>query len=266
MNIALEQADSALTVAQELIEAGQLAEALTHLETAIAGFEGAGESYGLIIALKVASETNRDLGHLETSLEQVKRAHGVLIYTKPDAEQVADFATEVGSIYAQMGQLVAARIWYVQGLYGYEGSGRTLDAAHNLTCIAGLDRAEGAEDKAQEMLAAAYDLYEAEQKADQMIQTRLSMAQGLAAQGNTETALLYLTQVHHSAEELGEQELLGAIHQQLALVQAQLGNTDQAGDHLVQAKKLFATVGLWEDASFADELLFSLQKGQKSGG
>lgn len=42
MNIALEQADSALTAAQELIEAGQLAEALTNLETAIAGFEGAG--------------------------------------------------------------------------------------------------------------------------------------------------------------------------------------------------------------------------------
>lgn len=115
------------------------------------------------------------------------------------------------------------------------------------------------------MLAAAYDLYEAEQKADQMIQIRLSMAQGLVAQGNTETALLYLTQAHHSAEELGEQELLGAIHQQLALVQARLGNTDQAGEHLIQAKKFFATVGLWEDASFADELLFSLQKSQESG-
>lgn len=264
MNIALEQADSALAAAQQLIEARQLADALPQLETAIAGFEGAGESYGLIIALKVASETNRDLSHLETSLEQVKRAHGVLIDTKPDAEQVADFATEVGSIYAQMGQLVAARIWYVQGLYGYEGSGRTLDAAHNLTCIAGLDRAEGAEPKAQEMLAAAYNLYEAEQKTDQMIQTRLSMAQGLAAQGDTETALLYLTQACHSAEELGDQELLGDTHQQLALVQAQLGKTDQASEHLAQAKKFYVSAGLLEEASFVDELLASLQEGQKS--
>lgn len=260
MNIALEQADSALAAAQELIEARQLAEALTHLETAIAGFEGAGESYGLIIALKVASETNRDLGHLGTALDQVKRAHGVLIDTKPDAEQVADFATEVGSIYAQMGQLVAARIWYVQGLYGYEGSGRTLDAAHNLTCIAGLDRAEGAESKAQEMLAAAYDLYDAEQRTDQMIQTRLSMAQGLAAQGDTETALLYLTQARHSAEELGEQEQLGDTFQHLALVHAQAGDSDKAREYLMRARDSFSAAGEKPKADFVTELLAAAEK------
>lgn len=264
MTTALDTADSALSTAQELIEAGQLADALPQLETAIAGFEEAGEGYGLIIALKVASETNRELGNLETALEQVRRAHGVLAGLKPDAEQVADFATEVGSIYAQMGELAPSRIWYVQGLYGYEVSGRTLDAAHNLICIAGLDRAEGSEGKAQGMLAAAYDIYRAEKKTQPMIQTRHSMVQGLMAAGDAETALVYLTEARQSAEALGDEELLGNTHQQLALVQAQLGKTDQASEHLTQAKKFYVSAGLLEEASFTDELLASLQEGQKS--
>ncbi len=47
-------------------------------------------------------------------------------------------------------------------------------------------------------------------------------------------------------------------------MQAQLGNTDQAGDHLFQAKKFYVSAGLLEEASFVDELLASLQEGQKS--
>lgn len=257
----LSQADTALTAAQELLSEGKREDALTQLTTAIGGFEAAGEGYGLIIALKVASETNRELGNLPEALEQVRRAHSLLADLKPDAEQVADFATEVGSVYAQMGELTKSRIWYVQGLHGYESANRQAETAHNLICLAGLDRAEGSEQKAQDLLGAAYDIQSQLGATEQMMHVRNAMAQGLLASGEEDdTALAYLTEALGLAKTLGDADAQGETHQLLALVTAQRGDADTAAEHLAQAAEFFTAAGESEKAEFVGQLLRATQR------
>lgn len=254
---ALETADAALAQAQELIGAGALADALPHLDTALGGFEAVGESYGLIIALKLASETNRDLGNTETALEQVRRAHNLLADLKPDAEQVADFATEVGSIYAELGQLEKSRLWYGQGLTGYREQGRQAEIAHNLICLAGLDRQEGNETAAQEGLAAAYAIHEELGNDVQLMHVRSAMGQGLLATGDAEDAqraLGYLGEALALGEKLGDTAFLGETHQVLALVTAQTGSLEEAQEHLTRAATYFREAGADDRALFVEQL------------
>ena len=136
----LEEADRELARAQELIAAGQLTDALPALQAAAGGFESAGEVFGQILALKILSEVNRDLGNLAPALTEVTRAHALLADAKPDAEQLPDFATEVGSLHAELGDFERSKTWYAQGLRGYEAQGNTEGQAHNLVALAGLAR------------------------------------------------------------------------------------------------------------------------------
>ncbi|MDO4898410.1 MAG: hypothetical protein Q3965_03780 [Rothia sp. (in: high G+C Gram-positive bacteria)] len=257
MSTILKEADAALARAQKLIAENKLEDAAAQLDTAIGGFEAAGEPYGLVLALKLASETSRDLGELETALAQVRRAHSVLADTKPEAEQIADFATEVGSIYAQMNDLTKARIWYVQGLHGYESAGRLPETAHNLICLAGLDRAEEAEDKAQANLEAAYEIYQQLGDKPQMMQVRSAMAQGLLAEPKNEIALTYLQEVLQLAVEAGDYAVIAETHQLLALVKAQQGMATQAEAHLAFAADYYTRAGDTEQAGFIRQLLES---------
>ncbi|MBF0808018.1 hypothetical protein E4U03_05220 [Rothia nasimurium] len=181
----LEEADRELARAQELIAAGQLADALPILQTAAGGFESAGEVFGQILALKILSEVNRDLGNLAPALTEVTRAHALLADAKSDAEQLPDFATEVGSLHAELGHFERSKTWYTQGLRGYEAQGNAEGQAHNLVALAGLARQAQNEAGAQSYLAQAYELYASGNHTVQLMHVRNAQAQGLLAVGGS---------------------------------------------------------------------------------
>lgn len=254
----LAQADAALSRAQEKISQKRLEEALADLHEASAGFESAGEVFGLVLALKISSEVNRDLGRLDGALTQVKEAHTLLAEKKPDAEQLPDFATETGSIYAELGQLEKAKQWYTQGLRGYKSHGNVQGQAHNYLALAGLARYGSRESQAQELLETAYGLYRQAGMPQQMVQVRSAMAQGLLATGEQEQALNYLTEALDLAREHNDLAGLGETHQLLALVIAQQGNSERAEEHLRAAAEHYRAAGDLEAAGFVQDLLQQL--------
>lgn len=258
----LAQADAALSRAQEKIRQERLEEALPDVSEAILGFEYAGEIFGLILALKISSEVNRDLGRLDDALEQVIEAHRLLVGKKPGAEQLPDFATETGSIYAELGQLEKAKQWYTQGLRGYESHGSIQGQAHNYLALAGLARQASQEDRAQELLETAYGLYRQAEMSQQMMQVRSAMAQGLLATGEQEQALTYLIEALNLARENNDSAGLGENHQLLALVVAQQGDSRRAEEHLRMAVGYYRTAGDHTAAEFVEDLLQQLPPGR----
>lgn len=256
----LEEADRELARAQELIAAGQLADALPALQAAAGGFESAGEVFGQILALKILSEVNRDLGNLAPALTEVTRAHALLADAKPDAEQLPDFATEVGSLHAELGDFERSKTWYTQGLRGYEAQGNAEGRAHNLVALAGLARQAQDEAGAQGYLTQAYELYAAGNHTVQLMHVRNAQAQGLLAVGDTDAARPLLSEALGFAEELGDQAFLAETYQLLALVTAQEGDADAAQGYLVQSVEHYAAAGDTDNEAFVKELLESLEK------
>lgn len=254
----LEEADRELARAQELIAAGQLADALPALQAAAGGFESAGEVFGQILALKILSEVNRDLGNLAPALTEVTRAHALLADAKPDAEQLLDFATEVGSLQAELGDFERSKTWYTQGLRGYEAQGNAEGRAHNLVALAGLARQAQDEAGAQGYLTQAYELYAAGNHTVQLMHVRNAQAQGLLAVGDTEAARPLLSEALGFAEELGDQAFLAETYQLLALVTAQEGDADAAQGYLVQSAEHYAAAGDTDNETFVKELLTRL--------
>lgn len=256
----LAQADAALSRAQEKIRQERLEEALPDLGEASAGFEHAGEIFGLILALKISSEVNRDLGRLDDALTHVKEAYTLLAGKKPDAEQLPDFATETGSLYAELGQFEKAQQWYTQGLRGYESHSNIQGQAHNYLALAGLARQAMQEDQAQELLETAYGLYRQADMPQQMMQVRSAMAQGLLATGQQEQALTYLTEALNLAHKNNDQAGLGENHQLLALVVAQQGDSTRAEEHLQAAARHYRAAGDDTATEFVENLLQHLQQ------
>lgn len=258
----LEEADRELARAQELIAAGQLTDALPALETAVGGFESAGEVFGQILSLKILSEVNRDLGNPTPALTQVTRAHALLAEAKPDAEQLPDFATEVGSLHAELGDFERSATWYTQGLRGYEALSNAEGQAHNLVALAGLARQAQDEAQAQDYLAQAYDLYEAGNHTVQLMHVRNAQAQGLMAVGDTDAARLLLAEALDLAGELEDHAFLGETYQLLALVTAQGGDADAAQAHLIRSAEHYAQAGDADNEAFVKELLNQLTGGR----
>ncbi|WP_237242926.1 tetratricopeptide repeat protein [Rothia nasimurium] len=256
----LEEADRELARAQELIAAGQLTDALPALQAAAGGFESAGEVFGQILALKILSEVNRDLGNLAPALTEVTRAHALLADAKPDAEQLPDFATEVGSLHAELGDFERSKTWYTQGLRGYEAQGNVEGRAHNLVALAGLARQAQDEAGAQGYLAQAYELYAAGNHTVQLMHVRNAQAQGLLAVGDTDAARPLLTEALDLAQELDDQAFLAETYQLLALVTAQSGDADAAQGYLERSAEHYAAAGDTDNEAFVKELLESLEK------
>ncbi|MDY6051885.1 MAG: tetratricopeptide repeat protein [Rothia sp. (in: high G+C Gram-positive bacteria)] len=251
----LEEADRELARAQELIAAGQLADALPALETAAGGFESAQEIFGQILALKILSEVKRDMGHAGPALEDVLRAHALLADAKPDAEQLPDFATEVGSLHAELGDFERSKTWYDRGLRGYEAQGNAEGQAHNLVALAGLARQAPDEAAAQTYLAQAYELYASGGHKVQLMHVRNAQAQGLLATGDTDAARPLLTEALDLAQELEDHAFLGETYQLLALVTAQEGDADAAQGYLVRSAEHYAAAGDADNEAFVKELL-----------
>ncbi|MFC6352698.1 hypothetical protein ACFP6B_02140 [Rothia nasimurium] len=251
----LEEADRELARAQELIAAGQLTDALPALQAAAGGFESAGEAFGQILALKILSEVNRDLGNLAPALTEVTRAHALLADAKPDAEQLPDFATEVGSLHAELGDFERSKTWYTQRLRGYEAQRNAEGRAHNLVALAGLARQTQDEAGAQGYLAQAYELYAAGNHTVQLMHVRNAQAQGLLAVGDTDAARPLLSEALGFAEELGDQAFLAETYQLLALVTAQSGDADAAQGYLVRSAEHYAAAGDADNEAFVKELL-----------
>ncbi|WP_326502566.1 tetratricopeptide repeat protein [Rothia nasimurium] len=251
----LEEADRELARAQELIATGQLADALPALQAAAGGFESAGEVFGQILALKILSEVNRDLGNPTPALTQVTRAHALLAEAKPDAEQLPDFATEVGSLHAELGDFERSKTWYTQGLRGYEAQGNAEGQAHNLVALAGLARQAQDEAGAQSYLAQAYELYAAGNHRVQLMHVRNAQAQGLLATGDADAARPLLAEALDLARALEDHAFLGETYQLLALVTAQSGDTDAAQGYLMQAAQHYAAAGDADNETFVKELL-----------
>lgn len=258
----LEEADRELARAQELIAAGQLTAALPALETAVGGFESTGEVFGQILSLKILSEVNRDLGNPTPALTQVTRAHTLLAEVKPDAEQLPDFATEVGSLHAELGDFERSTTWYAQGLRGYESLSNAEGQAHNLVALAGLARQAQDEAQAQDYLAQAYDLYKEGNHTVQLMHVRNAQAQGLLAVGDTDAARPLLTEALDLAGELEDHDFLGETYQLLALVTAQGGDADAAQAHLMRSAEHYAQAGDTDNEAFVKELLNQLTGGR----
>lgn len=208
--------------------------------------------------MKILSEVNRDLGNLAPALTEVTRAHALLADAKPDAEQLLDFATEVGSLQAELGDFERSKTWYTQGLRGYEAQGNAEGRAHNLVALAGLARQAQDEAGAQGYLTQAYELYAAGNHTVQLMHVRNAQAQGLLAVGDTEAARPLLSEALGFAEELGDQAFLAETYQLLALVTAQEGDADAAQGYLVQSAEHYAAAGDTDNETFVKELLTRL--------
>lgn len=246
-------ADAALEYAQELVANGQLEPALEPLQVAVEGFEKDGEPFGLIIALKVLSETHRDLGQLDRALAAVSKAYEVFVRIKPEAEQVGDFATEIGSIYAQMGKLSESHRWYSEGLKEYKTHHRPADIAHNLLCLAGLARQSSTHDAAIALLQRARDALApvSEEHGVQLCSVLLALSHSQLDAGAVQEAIASCQEATSIAQELHRPELLAESYQNLALAHAQANNVAQALESTEQALHIYETSGLHEQAEFA---------------
>ncbi|WP_237223800.1 hypothetical protein [Rothia nasisuis] len=57
----------------------------------------------------------QNLTPLEEADRELARAQALLADAKPDAEQLPGFATEVGSLHAELGDFERSKTWYTQG-------------------------------------------------------------------------------------------------------------------------------------------------------
>lgn len=256
-HVSVEQADAALERAQELVAAGQHQEALEELKTAIAGFSAGHEKFGLIIALKNESELKRDSLELEEALQSVKQAHDILAETKPEAAQVGDFATETGSIYAQMGWLDESESWYTAGAREYAAHGRIEEYAHNMICLAGIYRQRGDEATARAHLKSAISVLKDQEtvNTEKLAEVYLDLAHSLMSEGELTEAEEQLNEASTYAAVTSAHHLLGEIFQGLAIVKAQQGNRAEANTCARRAVGAFETSGERDKAEFARQIV-----------
>ncbi|MBM7050676.1 MULTISPECIES: hypothetical protein [unclassified Rothia (in: high G+C Gram-positive bacteria)] len=246
--------DDALEAAQQLIAEGKLEDALPALDAALDGFTVQHEKFGVVLALKIASETNRDLNRLDTAVEQMERAYYLLKELKPTAEQVGDFATETGSIYAQMGLLDESEQWYSVGAREYAAHARADGYAHNMICLAGIYRQRGDEVTARAQLATGITVLKGKEpvNTEKVAEIHLDIAHSFMAEGKLSDAESSLALVLEYATKTDAHLLVGEAYQGLAIVKAQQeGLRRQAHAHAQQAIDAFELAGDSERADFA---------------
>lgn len=245
--------DQALEQAQDLVAQGKLEEAIAPLHEAVESFETQDEPFGLIIALKVLSETQRDLNRLEPALLAVRRAHEIFVRVKPGAAQVGDFATEIGSIYAQMGALSESHRWYSEGLKEYQAHYRPADIAHNLMCLAGLARQSSDTQTALALLMRARDTLIPVQKehSAQLSSLLLALSHTQLETQEVQEAIASCQEAIEIAKKLDHPEILGEGYQALALAYVQAENFPQAIENIERAVHIYTQANLHEHAEFA---------------
>lgn len=155
----LEVADAHELAARSLLRLERAAEALPHLETAVAGYEGLGERAKLAKALGYRAMALADGGRLWPAIEAAERALG-LFRELGDERGMAAAGTNLGTYYARAGEYQRALELNLEGLERERRLGHEIGIANSLNSVGNIYSRIGQPLKAREHYLPAIELFE----------------------------------------------------------------------------------------------------------